>query len=84
METVTSYLAKYAKLVPPEGSKKKLLIRVVRDECGVSLEEHAIRLQGGGAFLSCHPTIRTEIALCAPSVLATLHREHGVRLAFLR
>lgn len=84
MDTLTNYLAKYRSLVPPEASKKRLVASVVRDECGVVLDEAHLSLRGGGVHLTCHPIARSEVARSAPQILTTLQREHGVRLSFIR
>jgi|GEM_PF-4193254 len=84
MKELQKYLQKYKNLTPPEASKKKVLIDAIRSECGITLTENDIALIGGGARLSCHPTVRSEIAQCAPRVLGVLHGEYGVHLAYLR
>ena len=84
MQELRSYLSKYLHLTPPEATKKKVLIDVIRKECGILLEEKEIVIVGGGVRLSCHPTVRSELARCAPQVLRTLHQEHNVHLAYLR
>jgi hypothetical protein len=84
MHELQKYLSKYLTLTPPEASKVKLLVSVIRDECGITLTESAVTLRRGGAMISCHPTVRSELAQCIPHVLATLHTKHNVHLAFLR
>ncbi len=84
MELASSYLAKYARLEPPQASTKKLLVQVIRDECGITLTERSVSLSRGGAILSCHPTERSELARCVPQILTLLQHEHNVRLSFIR
>lgn len=75
-----NYLAKYRNLEPPQASVTRLLVEIVRDECGVTLEEGMVSIRNSTAFLSCHPALRSELRLCAPRVLAELQRR-GVRLS---
>jgi len=84
MEELQMYLEKYKRLAPPDRHVAKLVARVVRDECGVALDEAAVTLRRGGAFLTCHPAERSEVLRLAPRILDLLQREHQVRLSFVR
>ena len=84
MEGLCSYLEKYKRLAPPERHVAKLVARVVRDECGITLDDAAVTLRRGGVFLTCHPTERSEVLRAAPRILDLLQREHQVRLSFVR
>lgn len=84
MEDLQKYLGKYQQLTPPEKSKKKLLISVIQDECGILLTEKAISLTRGGVIVSCHPTIRSELTQCVPRILSLLQHKHNLRLNFIR
>lgn len=84
MEGLQKFLSRYTHLIPPEGSKRKKILEVIQNECGIRLEEKEIKLQGSGVYLQCHPTIRGEIRLCAPRVLSVLHQEHNIHIAFIR
>lgn len=84
MDDVGKYLRKYSTLVPPEGTKKKLLIELFRNECGITLTEKQIRLQGQGIFLDCHPAVRGEIQRLAPHIITTLLERYNTRIAFIR
>jgi hypothetical protein len=84
MDGVQKFLARYKNLTPPEASKQKCLIDVIREECGISLEERHVMIRGNGAHLACHPTVRGEIRLHTARILAALHEKHNVRLAFIR
>jgi len=84
MEELHTYLRKYQTLKPPQQSKIKLFLQVVYDECGITLTEKVVSLTRGGVSVRCHPTVRSELMQCAPKVLATLHKEHNIHLAFIR
>jgi hypothetical protein len=84
MKELLTYLSKYKNLVPPQASKKKVLTALFRDECGVNISEKEIVLSRGGVHLKCHPTVRTEIAHCAPRILSILHKEHGLHFGYIR
>lgn len=84
MDGVGKFLDRYKHLTPPEGSKRKVLCDVIRHECGIVVDEKSITIRGNGAYLSCHPTLRGEIRLCAPRVLTQLHQQHNIHLAFIR
>ena len=84
MEVLQQYLLKYKKLAPPQATKAKLIAKVIQDECGVSLDSETITVRRGGATLSCHPTVRSEVVRCVPRVLEVLQRDHNVRLSFIR
>lgn len=84
MEPLSLFFAKYRSLEPPQASVARLVCAAIRDECGITLGEKEIRIVQGGVQLSCHPVVRSEIALCAPRVLATIRSVHGIRLSFLR
>lgn len=84
MEGLCTYLEKYKRLMPPERHVAKLVARVVRDECGIALDEAAVTLRRGGAFLTCHPVERSEVLRSAPRILDLLQREHQIRLSFVR
>ncbi len=84
MNGIGSYLDKYKHIKPPESSKRKVLVEVVRAECGVLLKESEVMITRGGVRLSCHPTVRSEIARHAPVILDVLHKRHGVHIAFIQ
>ncbi len=81
---LSKYLERYKNLEPPEESTVKLLIRIIKDECGITLEEKEISMRRGGVVLTCHPTVRSELLQYVPSVISTLHRKHKIRLSFIR
>jgi len=78
------YLDKYKNLKPPHESEIKLLIQTIHDECGISLSEKEISVRRGGAIISCHPTVRSELLQFAPQVINTLLKKHNIRIAFIR
>jgi hypothetical protein len=84
MDEVGKYLRKYTTLVPPEGTKKKIFIDVIRSECGITITERHIRLRGQGIYLDCHPVIRGEIQQRASGIISTLLEKHNTRIAFIR
>jgi len=84
MDTIGKYLQKYFKLAPPEGVKKKTLIQVIKDECGVTLTEEQIRIHKEGFFLQCHPTVRSEVLQHTTHILQVLHEKHNTRVSFIR
>jgi hypothetical protein len=84
MDLAQHYLAKYKTLTPPQASKAKIIAAAIEDECGVTLVHTEIEIRRGGAVLSCHPTTRSEVMRCAPTILETLYSKHKIRLSFLR
>lgn len=84
MHGLADYLNKYRNLEPPEASIRKVLCSVILSECGITLEPSSITIRNGGATISCHPAMRSELSLCVPEVLHTLRERHNVRLSFLR
>ena len=84
MDVVSKYLKKYKALAPPEGLKKKTVLQTIQSECGIQLNEKQLRFSGNGLFINCHPTIRSELRMCAPRVLRVLVEQHNLRLAFIR
>ncbi len=84
MYELQQYLQKYRTLAPPEASVRKVLALVLKDECGLDLQERDFTLQQGGVFVSCHPTLRSELMRIAPRILTTLHNTHNIRLSFIR
>jgi hypothetical protein len=84
MYELQQYLQKYRTLAPPEASVRKVLLSVLKDECGLEFEEQSFTLQQGGVFVSCHPTVRSELLRMAPRILNTLHHVHNIRLSFIR
>ena len=51
MEGLQKFLSRYKNLTPPEGSKRKVLLAVIKQECGFLLEEKEIKIQGNGVYL---------------------------------
>lgn len=84
MDLAQNYLAKYKSLTPPQASRAKIIASAIEDECGIVLTHTEIEIRRGGAVLSCHPTIRSEVMRCAPTILETLYCKHKIRLSFLR
>lgn len=84
MDGLKKFLGKYKHLVPPEMSKKKALTTVIKNECGVVIEETNITLRGTGVFIHCHPTLRGEIRLCTPRILEALNNQYNIRISFIR
>jgi hypothetical protein len=84
MDTIFKYLSRYKNLTPPEASKKKIVIQVIQDECGIQITEKEIQIKREGVLLSCHPTVRSELTRCAPRVIHTLLKKHNVRISFIR
>lgn len=84
MDDLKKYLSKYTHLTPPEMSKKKALTTVIKNECGVVVEENNVTLRGTGVFINCHPTIRGEIRFCTPRILEVLHTQHNIHFSFIR
>jgi hypothetical protein len=84
MQTISACLERYLSLAPPESTKAKCILDVVRAECGLSLAPSAVSVRNNGIFLSCHPLERIEIQNHAPDILATLHTKHHMRFGFIR
>lgn len=84
MQNIFTYLSKYKNLIPPEESKKKIIIQSIQDECGIKVSKKEISLRGGGVTLTCHPTIKSELSQCAPRVINTLLTQHNIRISFIR
>ena len=84
MNGLQKYLDKYKALAPPETSKCKILAAIIRDECGVTVEEKEISIRGGGVYLKCHPALKGEIRMCAPRILSALHQHHSIHISFIR
>lgn len=84
MNGLGSYLDKYKHIKAPESSKRKVLVEVVRTECGISLKESEVMITRGGIRLACHPTVRSEIARHTPNILNILHKQHGIHVAFIQ
>ncbi|MBP9760047.1 MAG: hypothetical protein KBD24_01625 [Candidatus Pacebacteria bacterium] len=84
MDLLQNYLAKYKILTPPQATKAKLVASAIADECGIAIPHTDITIRRGGAVLSCHPTMRSEIAHAIPRVLEVLHKKHNMRLSFIR
>lgn len=84
MDELVKYLDRYKNLKPPHASTVKLLIQTIQDECGISLIEKNIAIRRGGAILTCHPTIRSELLQYTPQIIAILHKKHNVRISFIR
>ncbi len=80
MHELHQYLAKYKHLEPPEASSKRILIEVVRDECGVELDASMVTVRNCTLFLTCHPAQKSEIRLAAPHIISAL-TDRGVRIA---
>lgn len=78
------YLEQYKNLKPPHESEVKLLIKTIYDECGITLSEKEVSLRRGGAVVTCHPTVRSELLQFVPQVITTLHKKHKIRLSFIR
>lgn len=78
------YLERYKNLQPPHESEVKLLIRTIQDECGISLNEKEVSIRRGGAVVTCHPTVRSELLQFAPQVITTLYKKYKIRLSFIR
>jgi hypothetical protein len=81
---LSKYLARYKNLEPPQTSTVKLLIQTIRDECGITLTEKEVALSRGGAVISCHPVVRSELLQYASQVITTLHKKHNIRLSYIR
>jgi hypothetical protein len=84
MQTIKGLFQKYATLTPPEGSKKRVVIEMVKKECGITVQECDIRIGNGGVFLSCHPIERAEIMRSSPTILQRLRDEYAVYVSFIR
>lgn len=84
MELAQNYLAKYKALTPPQATKTKAIAQVISDECGIVIPHEHISIRRGGATLTCHPTIRSELLRHASRIMDVLHREHNVRVSFIR
>ena len=67
MKILQDYLLKYKILTPPQASKTKIVSGVIQDECGITIPYKDITIRRGGAVLSCHPTVRSEVGLYAPT-----------------
>jgi hypothetical protein len=78
------YLERYKNLAPPQESEIKLLIKTIQDECGICLNEKEVSIKRGGAVLTCHPAVRSELLQVAPQVITTLYKKYKIRLSFLR
>lgn len=84
MNDLSKYLDRYRNLTPPNASTIKLLVKTIHDECGVDLTESSVSLHRGSAVVSCHPAVRSEVVRCAPQVITTLQKKHGIRLTSIR
>ena len=84
MDNAAKFLERYLKLSPPQSTKKKLLIKTIQDECGVSITEDQIKLHKEGVFLNCHPIIKTEIVRNQQGIISALHNHHNTRISFIR
>ena len=84
MDSIQKHLQKYSKLTPPEESKKKVILKTLKDECGILLEEKQIKLFKEGVFLNCHPTIRSEIIQQQRAIITALLEKHQIRISFIR
>lgn len=84
MDELDKYLARYKNLKPPHASTIKILIQTIQDECGILLIEKNISIRRGGAILSCHPTIRSELLQYSTNIISILHKKHNIRISFIR
>ncbi len=84
MDSVVTFLSKYKNLKPPEESTKKIILQIIKDECGLCLEKKDVSLKQGGVFLTCHPAVRSELIRCVPRILNTLQKDHNIRLSYIR
>jgi hypothetical protein len=84
MKLLEKYLSKYKTLTPPQATKTKIIAQVIQDECGITIPHTNITMRRGGAIISCHPTVRSEVGRCIPQLLTVLQKEHNLRLSFIR
>ncbi len=84
MDCLVNFLDKYKSLKPPHESTIKMLIEAIKDECGVSVDYSDVKISRGGAIISCHPAVRSEIIRNSSYIIKTLNSKYNIRLSFLR
>ena len=81
MQTIQNLFAKYTTLTPPESSKKKHVIVLIREESGVVLSEKDVRIQNATITLCCHPVERVEVLRCKHAILTRLREECSIYIS---
>jgi hypothetical protein len=84
MEGLLKYLSRYKNLTPPHASAKKIFVKTIQDECGITLAEEDVSVKKGGVVMSCHPTVRSELLRYAPYIIEVLHKKHNIRILYIR
>jgi hypothetical protein len=84
MDCLVNFLEKYKNLKPPHESTIKSLINVIYDECGIQIKYSDVKISRGGAVISCHPAVRSEISRSSSEIINILNKKYNIRISFIR
>ena len=76
MEPLSGFLAKFARLSPPNDAIKKAVVRALRDVAAVSVEPAAISFSRGTVFVRCSSVAKSVIRAKRGQILDAIAREH--------
>lgn len=74
-KNLSSFLEKFANLIPPERFLKEIFIRTVFEVTKINLKEEEIKINGKNIFLSSHPAKKSEIFLQKQVLLKKMNEE---------
>jgi hypothetical protein len=72
MDGIKLYLERFKNLLPPDDQLKTLLVEIIKEECGVSLEKKSITVSRWSVFVKAPAAAKSEIYLHREQILERL------------